>query len=340
MTPSGEVLGWGTSPAALVPSDLGPVKAIAAGGDLSLALLRDGRLRIWGTIQGSPPVPAPPGILASAVVANPYGAYALLVDGAGMIWESPEPEAISYGKETADALLPAGAAIAVRLEESGRWLIRPPRGAQPSNGGPGIGMGMGERLRDSRILLTKEFALVWKPDDSLSKKFPPLLTDPLQWRWSPYPPKRPHPGTGDGARQAGHRSRERIATLQGTWKKPMPSESRGRSMNPCSNSAHLLPGASQKCPAESRSGSKCRVSRRSDRGRSDRPRNQEHSAHRRPRNERNPPRSPPHLSLNPPEVRGNNGGKDEEILVAQYDRAYSPCRMNSPDGKNCWKPWR
>lgn len=220
MTTSGEVLGWGSSPAALVPSDLGPVKAIAAGGDLSLALLRDGTLRIWGTIQDSPPDPVPPGILASAVVANPYGAYALLVDGAGMIWESPEPEAISYGKETADAILPAGAGIAVRLEESGRWLIRPPRGAQPANGGPGIGMGMGERLRDSRILLTKEFALVWKPDDKPVKKFPStpdgpapeaVVSLPAQETPAPEPETEPaKPVTEAG---------ERIATLQGTLEK-------------------------------------------------------------------------------------------------------------------------
>lgn len=196
----GRVVGWGSAASATVPADLGPVQAIAAGNDFSLALQRDGRLRLWGRLGGQAPVEPPEGTRVKSIAATPYAACALLEDGSGLTWETSQPVAATFGKDggKADQLIPAGAAIAVRLADSSRWQLRPPS-RQPSSVGAGLSLNVGNRLHDSRIALTRDFALVWKPEKRKQATPPAPVEAP--------PPRPPTEAT------------RRIAELQATFGK-------------------------------------------------------------------------------------------------------------------------
>lgn len=87
----GSVQGWGynTSGAATIPSDLGPVTALAVGSLFSVALTQTGSLRGWGAnYQGRLPVPSATHLVS--VSAGESHGLALRADGTVISWGSNE----------------------------------------------------------------------------------------------------------------------------------------------------------------------------------------------------------------------------------------------------------
>ena len=78
----------GLRPGTNCPPDLGEVKAIAAGKDYSLALLKDGSVRGWGTTYGSYNPTNVPSDLAGvvAIAAGDRHGLALKADGTVRAW--------------------------------------------------------------------------------------------------------------------------------------------------------------------------------------------------------------------------------------------------------------
>jgi hypothetical protein len=81
----GVVVGWGdnTFHQTQIPSDLGPVAALAAGEFHSLAMGVDGTLRAWGTMNGEPatvPASVPP---VQAIASGAEGPERRMVFNAG-----------------------------------------------------------------------------------------------------------------------------------------------------------------------------------------------------------------------------------------------------------------
>jgi hypothetical protein len=109
----GAVVGWGAGEASLVPEDLPPAIAVAAGGfgttsGFSLALLTDGTVRGWGSSSSA----TPPANLSNVVAIAAGDGHGLALRGDGSV--------VAWGSQTAT---PAGLTGVVKIATADAWNI-------------------------------------------------------------------------------------------------------------------------------------------------------------------------------------------------------------------------
>lgn len=127
-----QVVAWPKSELSEVPRELAQgfrVMDITAGDSFAAALLRDGTIRVWGTVQG--PVPVVPSPLPRMIKIRAASATLFALDTRGMVWalpaanpesvDNPQPLPLPWQMRDCVDIETQGVGV-VALRRDGRWV--------------------------------------------------------------------------------------------------------------------------------------------------------------------------------------------------------------------------